>query len=523
MSNESTKKVLSHRKDLRFKLVLEGAAIGLLCSLVLVLNRIIVNYLFPLFKKLYAWAALSITNMIIVLVILAILGALVGFMVRREPMISGSGIPQVEGELIGKLKMNWLKILIYKFLGGVISLGAGLSLGREGPSVQMGAAVGEGFSNGLKRINIEKKYLITSGASAGLAAAFNAPLSGVIFALEEVHKSFSPLVLVSAMAASLVSDFVSKQFLGMNPSLGIENVPVLPLKYYLVLIILGVILGIGGAIFSKGILKVQSLYGKFKKVPVEVKVMIPFLLTGILGIFAPIILGGGHELIMDLATKNFPIKLLLAVLLVKFLLTIISFGAGTPGGIFFPLLLLGAVVGNIVGIVSCNAFGVPNQYIIDFIILAMAGNFASIVKAPITGIILITEMTGSFEHMLALSVVVIISYVTSDLLKSEPIYESLLERWIEKVGSEVEEPSNNKTLLEVGVELGSEAEGKEIKDVNWPETALLVAIKRGNNEIIPKGSIEIQSGDYLVVMVDESRASSVLEEIQFLTSAKEEI
>ena len=125
--------------------------------------------------------------------------------------------------------------------------------------------------------------------------------------------------------------------------------------------------------------------------------------------------------------------------------------------------------------------------------------------------------------MLALSVVVIISYVTSDLLKSEPIYESLLERWIEKVGSEVEEPSNNKTLLEVGVELGSEAEGKEIKDVNWPETALLVAIKRGNNEIIPKGSIEIQSGDYLVVMVDESRASSVLEEIQFLTSAKEEI
>ncbi len=96
----------------------------------------------------------------------------------------------------------------------------------------------------------------------------------------------------------------------MNPSLGIENVPVLPLKYYWVLIILGVILGIGGAIFSKGILKVQSLYGKFKKVPVEVKVMIPFLLTGILGIFAPIILGGGHELIMDLATKSFPIKLL---------------------------------------------------------------------------------------------------------------------------------------------------------------------------------------------------------------------
>ena len=523
MSNESTKKVLSHRKDLRFKLVLEGAIIGVLCSLVLVLNRVIVNYLFPLFKKLYSFSSLSFGNMILVLLILAFLGALVGFMVRREPMISGSGIPQVEGELIGKLKMNWLRILIYKFLGGVITLGAGLSLGREGPSVQMGAAIGEGFSKCLKRINIEKKYLITSGASAGLAAAFNAPLSGVIFALEEVHKSFSPLVLVSAMAASLVADFISKQFLGMNPSLGIENVPVLPLKYYWLLIVLGVVLGVLGAIFSKGILKVQSFYGKFKKVPVEIKVMIPFLITGVLGIFMPIILGGGHELIMDLTTKSFPIKLLLALLLIKFFLTIISFGAGTPGGIFFPLLLLGAIVGNIVGLVSFISFGVPKEYIVDFVILAMAGNFASIVKAPITGIILITEMTGSFEHMLALSVVVIISYVTSDILKSEPIYESLLERWIEKAGSSVEEPSNNKTLLEVGVELGSYAEGQKIKEVKWPEKALLVAIKRGNNEIIPKGSTEIQNGDYLVVMVDESISSEVLEEIQFLTSSKDSI
>lgn len=387
----------------------------------------------------------------------------------------------------------------------------------------MGAAIGEGFSKCLKRVNIEKKYLITSGASAGLAAAFNAPLSGVIFALEEVHKSFSPLVLVSAMAASLVADFVSKQFLGMNPSLGIENVPVLPLKYYWLLIVLGVVLGIGGTIFSKGILKVQSFYGKFKKVPVEIKVMIPFLITGLLGIFIPIILGGGHELIMDLVTKSFPVKILLALLLVKFFLTIVSFGAGTPGGIFFPLLLLGAIIGNIVGLLSFTSLGLPKEYIIDFVILAMAGNFASIVKAPITGIILITEMTGSFDHMLALSIVVIVSYVTSDILKSEPIYESLLERWIEKAGVKVDEPSNNKTLLEFGVELGSEAEGKKVKNVNWPEEALLVAIKRGNNEFIPRGSIEIQNGDYLVVMVDESNASSVLNKIQSLTSAKEEI
>ncbi len=118
-------------------------------------------------------------------------------------MISGSGIPQIKGRVVNKLRLNWFKILIYKFLGGVIALAAGLSLGREGPSVQIGGAVGEGVADlTYKKVKVKKEYLITSGASAGLAAAFNSPLSGMIFALEEIHRNFSPLVLLSSNGIS---------------------------------------------------------------------------------------------------------------------------------------------------------------------------------------------------------------------------------------------------------------------------------------------------------------------------------
>ena len=217
---------------------------------------------------------------------------------------------------------------------------------------------------------------------------------------------------------------------------------------------------------------------------------------------------------MSLVNEGFTLKILIIFLLVKFIFTFVSFGSGAPGGIFFPLLVLGALVGNIFGVIVCNVFGLPSEYIVNFIILAMAGHFAAIVKAPITGIILITEMTGSFEHMLALAFVVIISYLTADILKSEPIYESLLERVLKNNKREAVLQKGNKTLIEVAVFMGSIIEGKYLKEVDWPADCLLVAIKRGDKEIIPKGNTKIESGDFLVVLVAEDRVSQVLEEIE---------
>ena len=244
----------------------------------------------------------------------------------------------------------------------------------------------------------------------------------------------------------------------------------------------------------------------------EIKIIIPFILTGIVGLISPILLGGGHELIISLQESNLTIIILLTFIVVKFLFTFVCFGSGVPGGIFFPLLTLGALVGNVVGLVAILYLGVPSIYLINFIVLAMAGHFAAIVKAPITAIILISEMTGSLEHLLSLSIVVLIAQLTSDLLKSHPIYESLLERLLAK-GTNKYEGSGKKTLLETVVHMNSEIEGKCIKDVLWPKNCLVVAITRGDIEILPNGSTEILAGDYLTFMTDQSSSYEVFAKV----------
>ena len=518
MEEENIKEILDQRRYMKFRLIIQGTIIGLITGMVIVLNRIAITKLSIFAENIYKWGNNNLLNSILVICIISILGYIVGIMVKNEPMISGSGIPQVKARVVNKLKMNWLKVFIYKFLGGVIALSAGLTLGREGPSVQIGASVGEGIAEKTySKFPVKKEFLITAGASAGLSAAFNSPLSGIVFALEEIHRSFSPLVLLPAMVAAVSADFVSKNFLGMEPVLNFKLIATIPLNYYWILIILGILTGIMGVIFSKGVYLFQDIYVKFKKVPQEYKVMIPFIITSIIGLIAPFLLGGGHELILGLTSNNKSIGMLLILYFLKLLLLLICFGSGVPGGIFLPMLALGAIIGNIMGIFSNEVLGINSIFIINFIAMGMAGYFAAVVKAPITGIVLIMEMTGSFNHLLSLSVVVIISYFTSELLRNEAIYEVLLERLLKKVGIYKEENKNKKTILEFVVEMGSVVEGQYIKDINWPKDCLLVSIKRCEKEIIPKGYVKLESGDYIVALVNIDKRGIVIEEVNKLT------
>jgi len=209
VEGERIKEIMIQRKNMKYRLVFQGIIVGLVTGVVIVLNRILINKFSLLFNNFYSWGNKDLLKAILVIGILATIGIIVGIMVKHEGMISGSGIPQVKGRVINKLKMNWSRILIYKFIGGFLALSAGLSVGREGPSVQIGASIGEGVGEkSYKNMPVKKEFLITAGASAGLSAAFNSPLSGIIFALEEIHRNFSPLVLLTVMPAAITADFV---------------------------------------------------------------------------------------------------------------------------------------------------------------------------------------------------------------------------------------------------------------------------------------------------------------------------
>ena len=208
----------------------------------------------------------------------------------------------------------------------------------------------------------------------------------------------------------------------------------------------------------------------------------------------------------------------ISLIVVKFLFTFACFGSGAPGGIFFPLLVLGALVGNFVGLIYVKYLGIPSIYLMNFVVLAMAGHFASIVKAPITAILLISEMTGSLNHLLSLAVVVIVSQLTSDILNSAPIYESLLERMLVNAKNRYKGRIGKKTLIEIVVQVYSNLDDKEIKDINWPDDCLVVSIYRGEEEILPKGDTKIYAGDLLIIMTNEENSNYMLEDISQLAS-----
>lgn len=513
-TKHNTYNTLIHWHNFRILIVFEAIIVGLISGLLVVLYRFVLEKLGILTKEIYYRQTQNIWYIPIWVLVLVCIGLILGKMIKNEPMISGSGIPQVEGVLIKKLSMNWWKVIICKFIGGSLALFGGLSLGREGPSVQLGAAVGQGFSRIFKRIKLEEKYLITSGASAGLAAAFNAPLAGVIFALEEVHKNFSPIVLTSAMAAAVTADFVSKEFFGLSPVFKFDKISQMPLNYYIYIIILGIIIGCFGVLFNKVLLGTQNLYKKQNWLSIEFRPIVPLMFAAILGLFLPQVLGGGHELVISMVKENLAIQVILVLLVVKFLFTMVSFGSGVPGGIFLPLLVIGALTGELYGHILIKFLNFDPQYINAIVILSMAGYFTAIVKAPITGAVLITEMTGSFSHLLSLSIVCIIAYVVSDALGSKPIYEALLERILsQNTENKFRDDSKIKMIMEIPICIGSMFDGIKVKDYKWPKNCLLVAIRRGEKEMIPKGDAVICSGDCLVVMTNESNSAEVRDKL----------
>ena len=517
------------RRAERFHIVLigEGLMVGGIAGFVVILYRMALefagdalNHILQHARQNLLWAACWFSALLI-------LAWAVGKLLAFEPMISGSGIPQLEGEMAGKLDPVWWKVIGAKFLGGFLCLLGGLALGREGPSIQLGAMAGKGVSKGLDRGKTEERFLLTCGASAGLAAAFHAPLAGVMFSLEEVHKNFSVSVLMSVMASSLTADFLSSTVFGMSPVFSFQITEPLPIGHYGMIVALGVLLGILGAFYNWFTLKVQSMYNQAGFLNRTSKLMNPFVLSGIIGLAAPELLGSGHSLIEYLTNVDVMLGTVIFILMSRFVYSAVCFGSGAPGGIFFPLLVLGGFIGGAFATVAVQYFGLDAMYINNFVLLAMAGYFSAIVRAPLTGIILIFEMTGSLSQMLSLSIVSIVAYITATFLKSKPIYESLLERLLERQKKQVEdadEPAQEtchgqKILDSFVVQFTSQLDGAAISEVEWPANCLLVAIQRGSEEIIPRGRTRLQVGDVVVTLTDERDMANVRDKVQELCSS----
>ncbi|MGL4988119.1 MAG: ClC family H(+)/Cl(-) exchange transporter [Cetobacterium sp.] len=459
-------------------------------------------------------------QLIFIWLIFIAIGLFVDYISKKFPTTGGSGIPQVKALILRKLDyLFWPKELLVKFFGGLLGIGAGLSLGREGPSVQLGSYIGFGFTKIFKRGYVDEKYLVTAGSSAGLAGAFGAPLSGVIFSMEELHRFFSSKLIICTFLASICSNFVSRRIFDMNTSFDLYTkypANVNPYLQFTFFIVFGIILAFFGKLFTVSLTKTQDIF-KNIKLPRAFKISSVMTLSFIICFVMPDMAGGGHHLVEYMPHVNQTIAFLLFIFVVKLLFTTISYATGFQGGIFLPMLVLGAILGKIYALILISSFGVGQEFIIHFMILGMAGFFVAVVRAPITGIILILEMTGSFDHLLAIATVSIVAYYITDILKLEPIYEILYDRMPKKKGEFDSEEDRHehleKTVICIPVSADSEFENKLIKDVKWPKNCLVIAIKRTEVEYIPTGNSQILAGDVLVLLLPAKQADALNEEL----------
>lgn len=460
-------------------------------------------------NRLLSWAHSMPTLGWIFPVLLTMLGAGISVAITRRyaPEASGSGIPHLEAVLRRFRKLEWKRVLPVKFFGGIIAIGSGLALGREGPTVQIGGAIGDAISRWLKVSERERLTLISAGAGAGLAAAFNAPLSGLVFVLEEVQRDFQPIVFGAAFIAAAIADIIARIGSGQFPVFAVPSYPVPSLASLPIFALLGIVAGVFGVLFNRSLIATIEMYARLPARFILPVAAITGGTVGLVGWFSPLMMGSGHAL-AEFALKG---DLILAAIplffVIRFLLTTTSYATGAPGGIFAPLLALGALIGLAIGQIAHNLY--PNIVPIPavFAVVGMAAYFTAIVRAPLTGIMLILEMTGNYSQMLPLLVSCFCAYAVTEFLKDLPIYESLLERDL-KHGGEVhllKEP----IVVDFTIQADAPFVGLEVRSLGLPSGCILVRCSDGKHEWLPKANTRLEANMRITAMVAPESSSGL--------------
>ena len=511
---EKTLKSVTENPKHIFKLTVQGVMVGIFAGLMVCLYRFLLAGSESVLRNYLSIIHGNVLYIILFFIALAIMGLLIDYLIKWEKDSSGSGIPQIYAEVKGHMEANWAKVLISKIAAGVLTALGGLSLGPEGPSVQIGGMAGKGVAKLFKGSKTEELRLILVGSAVGITAAFNAPLAGVIFVFEEINHGFDKTLVFIALVSAIVADFISKLIFGQATILSFPIYDI-PLPSYWILIVLGIVIGLLGYIYNVGMMKSSDIVNNLK-IPSWLKFVLVFMVSGVVALTIPEISDGGHFMMdmLDVAVPSLGVLILLLVL--KYVFSMFSFSSGAPGGIFLPILVLGAYIGAVFGSIAVPSLGLHHDLIYRFIVISMAGFFAATVRSPITGIVLLAEMSGSTESLVAMVIVSLIAYVVPTLLGNEPIYESLYGRLLLNKNKEYVKKPSKHVLSEYLVPLDCNYINFKIKDIPFPKNAIVVSVIRNGKYIIPTEDFHINYGDQIQVLTDSNDYPYVREEIEEL-------
>ncbi|WP_106827915.1 ClC family H(+)/Cl(-) exchange transporter [Parabacteroides pacaensis] len=442
---------------------------------------------------------------------LALWGILIGiaWMVKKMPLITGGGIPQTRGVINGRVTYKHPFIeLIAKFTGGVLALSAGLSLGREGPSVQIGSYVGALVSKWTHILKGEQKQLLSAGAGAGLAAAFAAPLSSSLLVIESIERFDAPKTAITTLLAGIVAGGIASMTFTTNPYHLINaTAPVLSvasqIKLYLVF---AVIVSIFGKIYSEIIVYFKNLYPAIKQ-PMYIKLLFLMIMAYGLSLTVVDLTGGGEQfLMMEAMGGSRDIAWVSTMMLLHFVFTIFSFASGLPGGSFIPTLVTGGLFGKVFALILIQKGIIGPENISYIMLISMAAVLIAIVRTPLTAIVLITEITGHFDVFYPSVVVGSLTYYFTELLQIKPFNVTLYEEMIEKPPFK----DQQRATLTVEIMNGSYFDGKQTDELPLPEHCKFTNIHRDRKDFPPAGQT-LLPGDQVTIELDSQDIEKLYE------------
>ena len=504
-----------------------GAFTGLLVGTIVYFFKLIAEFLTEKSGEIYHFAQSNPWIAVAVVVGAVALAFVAYFLQKWAPETAGGGIPRAEGVLRGLLTFRWLRTAIAVVVNSWISFFVGLPLGSEGPSVLLGTAIGGGTCRLPLSHNSWNRYIMTGGASAGFAVATGAPVTGILFALEETHKRFTPMIFLMAMSSVLFGVTASNLWamaIGHSPE-PLFDVGALMGQFAMSDIWVPLILGVAVALLACGynlfVFFIGKVYDtKLKRIPQWARLVIVFVLTAVIGLIAfgdfdgSNALFGGGGLIVGLAGGGFTWKIVFALLVIRFLTIAFATGSGATGGVFIPMLSIGALLGALLG----NAFvamGMDEGLFATVVMLTMSAFMGATTRAPLTALVFMVECTWSFSNLFYVAITVFLSYFLCEIVNVEPLYDVLLERMIHKQNTG---KTHQIVRLTYVVQEGAFAVGKAVRDILWPSNTKVSEIVAADNvkRMDDDGEKKIHAGDTLTIITqtfDEAATRAELDEI----------
>lgn len=516
------KRLLSIKRLNKFKAkrqidFLRAALVGLFAGIIAILFQSSVqyaetirNYIFSYCSKLpYGLGLLIFISSVIIFSFVAVI-----LIEKFSPEATGSGIPHIKGVLVHVRVIRWRKLIPVKFISGIFTALAGFSLGIQGPTIQLGAAVGKAFGDFFKLPLRKQGYLIACGAGAGLAAAFNAPLAGFIFVIEELRKELSTLTYGTALVATVIADSVTRVARGTEPVFYLQEFPSPSFNLFPLILIIGIVCSLGAIIFQKTLIYTLNYLQNINHIS-RTKRAIPLaIIIASICWFLPELIGSGSNMIEIFIINNgdslntITLQFILIFLLLKFILIIASYASKVSGGIFIPILTLGISIGLICFHLGTYIYSDISEYRSTMAVIGMACFFSAVVQAPLTAVVLIVEMTGNYNLMFALLFGCLTAYITSQSFTEKPLYEALLHFNLRRRAAVSEEGSR---IIDLVIEPESYLEGKFLKDITFPKGSLVILMRKNGQEVVPNAKTRLKAGYEISVILDESYEGSSLE------------